>query len=409
MLSNIKKSLFKQINTLFVVSFLVIISLWVFFYFQQKHQNQEHQIARYFSIVSSLQPLIMQSYTFQDSDVQSFNMKIYKQNFDTNKKVLFERGDKSKGFSILKIEDKIIIHTYNQIGELYLEDLQEKSDYIFIHTIFSILLILQFLLYLMLQKSLKPLQTIHNKLKNLQKGDMSILDYKSNYDEINQIATSYNNSISQLEYILETREMFNKIFMHELKMPIAKGMFYLKMQPSVEVNAKMLKLMQRLNNELDEFSILESLIVNKNTIEQKEHNFLELLNLAIEKIGFENKNKIDINIDVKTKIYGDKELWIICFKNLIDNALKYANDKKISIEFKDDKFLFINKGEPLPVDLSSELKNWKIDKNKRHKSSTGYGFGLFIIKNIVNLNGYTLEYEYKNENVILGIKNVLCN
>ena len=409
MLSNIKKSLFKQINTLFVVSFLVIISLWVFFYFQQKHQNQEHQIARYFSIVSSLQPLIMQSYTFQDSDVQSFNMKVYKQNFDKNKKVLFERGDKSKGFSILKIEDKTIIHTYNQIGELYLEDLQEKSDYIFIHTIFSILLILQFLLYLMLQKSLKPLQTIHNKLKNLQKGDMSILDYKSNYDEINQIATSYNNSISQLEYILETREMFNKIFMHELKMPIAKGMFYLKMQPSVEVNAKMLKLMQRLNNELDEFSILESLIVNKNTIEQKEHNFLELLNLAIEKIGVENKNKININIDAKTKIYGDKELWIICFKNLFDNALKYANDKKISIEFKDDKFLFINKGEPLPVDLSSELKNWKIDKNKRHKSSTGYGFGLFIIKNIVNLNGYTLEYEYKNENVILGIKNVLCN
>ena len=141
MLSNIKKSLFKQINTLFVVSFLVIISLWVFFYFQQKHQNQEHQIARYFSIVSSLQPLIMQSYTFQDSDVQSFNMKVYKQNFDKNKKVLFERGDKSKGFSILKIEDKTIIHTYNQIGELYLEDLQEKSDYIFIHTIFSILLI----------------------------------------------------------------------------------------------------------------------------------------------------------------------------------------------------------------------------------------------------------------------------
>ena len=409
MLSNIKKSLFKQINTLFIVSFLVIISLWVFFYFQQKHQNQEHQIARYFSIVSSLQPLIMQSYAFQDSDVQSFNMKVYKQNLDKNKKVLFERGDKSKGFSILKIENKTIIHTYNQIGELYLEDLQEKSDYIFIHTIFSILLILQFLLYLMLQKSLKPLQTIHDKLKNLQKGDMSILDYKSNYDEINQIATSYNNSISQLEYILETREMFNKIFMHELKMLIAKGMFYLKMQPSVEVNEKMLKLMQRLNNELDEFSILESLIVNKNTIEQKEHNFLELLNLAIEKIGVENKNKININIDAETKIYGDKELWIICFKNLFDNALKYANDKKISIELKDDKFLFINKGEPLPVDLSSELKNWKIDKNKRHKSSTGYGFGLFIIKNIVNLNGYTLEYEYKNENVILGIKNVLCN
>ena len=404
MFNSIKKSLIKQTKAIFIVSFFVIVSLWVFFYFQQKHQNQEHQIARYFSIVSSFQPLIMQSYTFQNSDVQTFNMKVYKQKITSNKKILFERGDKSKGFSVLKIDDKTIIHIYNQIGELYLEDLQQKNDYIFIHTIFSILLILQYLLYFMLQKSLKPLQTIHHKLKNLQKGDMSILDYKSNYDEINQIVTSYNNSISELEYILETREMFNKIFMHELKMPIAKGMFYLKMQPSPQVNEKMMKLMQRLNSELDEFSILESLIVNKNIIEQKEHYFLELFNLAIEKIGIEHKEKININIDEKTKIYGDKELWIICFKNLLDNGLKYASDKRISIEFKDNKFLFINKGDSLPVELSSDLKNWKIDKNKRHKSSTGYGFGLFIIKNIINLNGYVLEYNYENGNVILGIK-----
>ena len=141
----------------------------------------------------------------------------------------------------------------------------------------------------MLQKSLKPLQTIHYKLKNLQKGDMTTLEYQSKYDEINQIVSSYNNSISQLDYILETREMFNKIFMHELKMPIAKGMFYLKLEPSKEVNEKMMKLMRRLNSELDEFSILESLIVNKNDIENKEHNFLELINLAIKKLGVEQK------------------------------------------------------------------------------------------------------------------------
>ena len=42
------------------------------------------------------------------------------------------------------------------------------------------------------------------------------------------------------------------------------------MQPSPQVNEKMMKLMQRLNSELDEFSILESLIVNKNIIFEKE-------------------------------------------------------------------------------------------------------------------------------------------
>lgn len=404
MLNNIKTSLLKQINFLFVGSFLVIITLWIFFYIQQKHQNEEHQISRYFSVISSLQPLIMQSYIFQDSDVSNFNMKIFTPKDAINKKILFERGDKSKGFTVLKIDNKTVIHTYNKIGELYLEDLQKNSNYILIHTVFIVLLLLQFLLYLMLQKSLKPLQTIHYKLKNLQKGDMTTLEYQSKYDEINQIVSSYNNSISQLDYILETREMFNKIFMHELKMPIAKGMFYLKLEPSKEVNEKMMKLMRRLNSELDEFSILESLIVNKNDIENKEHNFLELINLAIEKLGVEQNENIKIEVDRNSKIYGGKELWIVCIKNLLDNALKYSNDKKVNIDYLNDEIVFSNKGEPLPIDLSSNLKNWKIDKNNRHKSSTGYGFGLFIIKNIINLNGYILNYEYENKNVIIRIK-----
>lgn len=405
MLNSIKKSLIKQTKFIFVVSFLVISSLWAFFYFQQKHQNQEHQVSRYFSIVSSLQPLIMQSYIFQDRDVKSFNMKLYKPSND-NKKMLFQRGDKSRGFTVFKIGNKTIIHTYNQIGELYLEDLQIDNNYIFIHTVFIVLLLLQLLLYFMLQKSLKPLQTIHDKLRSLQKGDMSKLDYTSKYDEINQIITSYNESISKLEYTLETREMFNKIFMHELKTPIAKGMFYLKLEPSYELNEKMMNLMQRLNSEIDEFSILESLIINK-SVEPKEHNFKEIMNLVIEKIGNEKRDNINIDLSNNFKIYGDKELWVICFKNIIDNALKYSSDNRIQISFKENNIIFSNQGEPLPVDLSSNLENWKIDKTKRHKSSTGYGFGLFIIKNIVNLNNYKLDYRYENDRVILSIKQYL--
>lgn len=387
-----------------MVSFIVICFLWIFFYLQQKHQNEEHQISRYFSIISSLQPLIMESYNFSDNELQSFNMKLYPSEDFSNKKLLFQRGDNSKGFEVYKIETKTIIFIYNPIGELYLEDLEESDNYIFIHTVFIVLLIIQFLLYFMLQKSLKPLKAIHNKLRTLQSGDMSLLEYSSNYDEINQIIISYNNSISQLKYILETREMFNKIFMHELKMPIAKGMFYLKLDPSKQLNEKVTKLLQRLNSEIDEFAILESLIVYNNKIEPTEHNFLELINCAIEKIGIEKKDKILLDINQEYKIWGDKELWIICFKNLLDNAIKYAIDNKISINCNDKEIIFSNQGEPLPVDISSEVQSWKIDQTKRHKSSTGYGFGLFIIKNIVKLNGYELAYKYENNNVILSIK-----
>lgn len=404
MLSKIKYSLLSQIRYLFAVSLIVIAALWIFFYIQQKEKLQEKNIERYFNVVSSLQPLIMQSYDFEHSDTKNFNMKLLEQTDFKNKKILFKKGDEFRGFEVFKTDDKTVLHIYNQIAEIYLEDLQENNGIIYlIHTVFAALLFIQLLLYAVLQKLLNPLQTLNTKLKNLQNGDMSKLDYTSNYEEITQIISSYNNSISQIEYILETREMFNKIFMHEIKMPIAKAMFYLKQDP----NENILKLMQRLNSELDQFSILESLIVYKNKIQKQEHDFAQLLDIAIQKIGVEEQNNIEVSIDKNYTILGDKDLWIVCFKNILDNALKYSNDHKVKIECKDDAVTFTNQGDALPVDMTKDLQSWKIDKTKRHKSSTGYGFGLFIIKNIVALNGYVLEYKYENKSVILKITRYL--
>jgi two-component system OmpR family sensor kinase len=370
---------------------------------QQKNKLQENSIERYFNVVNSLQPLIMQSYDFDDSDTKSFHMKLLKQTYFKNKKILFKRGDEFRGFEVFKTDDKTILHIYNQIAEIYLEDLQDSGIIYILHTVFTALLLIQLLLYVVLKRSLKPLQTLDMKLKNLQNGDMSKLDYVSNYDEINQIISSYNNSISQIEYILETREMFNKIFMHEMKMPIAKAMFYLKQEP----NENILKLMQRLNSELDRFSILESLIVYKNKIQKQEHNFTQLLNTAIEKIGIEEQSNIDLHIDTSCTVLGDKDLWIVCFKNILDNALKYSNNHKVVVECQNNSITFTNQGDTLPLDMTEDLQSWKIDKTKRHKSSTGYGFGLFIIKNIITLNGYFLEYKYENNNVILKITQYL--
>jgi two-component system OmpR family sensor kinase len=291
------------------------------------------------------------------------------------------------------------------MSELYLEDLENYDNHLFIHTVFGILLVIQFLLFLMLRKLLNPLNIIQNKLKNLQKGDMSKLKFDSSYDEINQIITSYNNSISQLEYIIDTRELFNKIFMHELKMPLAKGMFYLKLEPSKELNAKMTKLLQSINDELDEFSTLESLIMHRKKIRQSKHDFLDLLDSAIEKMGSEKNENITIHSCEDCYVWGDKELWILCFKNLLDNGFKYATDNKVIITCKTNEISFSNHGDPLPVDILNDLDNWKIDKNQRHKSSTGYGFGLFIIKNIVKLNRYELDYIHENGFLTFKIKN----
>ena len=408
LLNKIRNSLIVQTSFLFILSIVFIFGLWIFFYLEQKHRNEEHNIARYFSAVSFIQPLLVESRSITNDILKPYNMILIDDDMD-GYEVVLARGERSKGFKVLKKKDKRVIYAYNSASSVYLLDNQILGNLFLIHSIFFIFLVVQFLLYIRIKKTLNPLSKIQNKLQNLEKGDLSHIRVESNYDEIDQIISSYNNSISKIDYILEMREMFNKIFMHEMKMPIAKGMFYLKQEPSPKTHEKIHQLFIRLNNELDEFSILETLIVYKNEIEPTPHNFKKLVGIAIEKVLISDKMNISIESCDDGIIYGDKELWLLCFKNIIDNALKYSSDGKLYIICKDDIISFENKGPELPVDISQSNRTWKIEKDKRHKSSTGYGFGLFIIKNSVELNGYTLKYDYINNTVKFGIERCITS
>ena len=404
MLNKIKTSLVIQTAFLFFISFLVIILLWIFFYKQQKYQHLEYDTARYFNIASTLHPYLYKNKTILNEQVSIFLMKILNEDLPITYEIALEKGDKNKGFKVVSYKNRQLIYIYNNKNSILLEDISTHKSMIAIHLVFMLLLITQGLLYIKLQKSLLPLSSLHNKLKKLKAGDLSPLIVDSNYDEIKQMTTSYNDSILKIEDMLELREMFNKIFMHEMKMPLAKGMFYLKQKPSSYTHEKLTDILNGLNNELNEFSQIETLITSQSKFDKSEHNLIELINIAKNRIHAENKSIILKDCENKT-ILGDKEFWILCLKNLLDNALKYSFDKKVIIDGSDG-ISFINKADELPVDITSNIKKWKINKNKRHKSSTGYGFGLFIIKSIVLIHGYKLVYFYDKEKqeVILGIK-----
>jgi len=402
--SKIKSSLVVQTSFLFFISFLVILLLWVFFYFQQKAQHLEFDTARYFNTASNLQDLLHKNIEITNKQVKAFNMKIFEELIPNDYISELKKGNLTRGFEVISSGNTQLVKIYNNKNQIVLEDISTHRSMVIIHLVFMLLLITQGLLYIKVQRSLSPLSKLHQKLRKLKIGDLSPLDIDSNYVEIKQMISSYNESISKIEEILEIREMFNKIFMHEMKMPLAKGMFYLNQEPSSFTHEKLSNILNSLNNELEEFSQIESLIAYQNKIKEDENSLLELINIAKSRIFIENKNLV-VKVCEKAILKGDKEFWVLCIKNLLDNAFKYSNDNTLEIICDEFGISFINKGEELPVDISKDIKKWKIDKNKRHKSSTGYGFGLFIIKNIVLIHGYSLEYTYdkKQKNVILKI------
>jgi two-component system, OmpR family, sensor kinase len=393
LLGRIKSSLVVQNNFLFSVSILFIGILWLIFYAEQKHQSEEHNLARYFNTVTTLEPLMLSNQEISDKILAIFEMEKYKGKVLTEYKTGFQKGLQSKGFRLLKFKEQNILHIYDSQKDIYLKDIHKDHDMIFTHTIFIFLVVAQIILHLKLNSSLHPLRLLSKKLKNLKEGDRTPLGVDSNYDEVKQIISAYNDSIKKIDYMLETKEMFNKIFMHEMKMPLAKGMFYLKQEPSQNTHEKLLNILNGINEELEEFSQIETLITHQNNINNTQFYFTNILEVAKDRAGL-NEENIILHENIKDgKLKGDKEFWILCIKNLLDNAVKYSYNKKVTVGYEKGIY-FKNNAEPLPVDISKDITQWKINKNKRHKSSTGYGFGLFIIKNIVAFHGYTLEYNY---------------
>lgn len=191
--------------------------------------------------------------------------------------------------------------------------------------------------------------------------------------------------------------------MHEMKMPLAKGMFYLKLEPSSTTHEKLGQILSGLDAQLDQFSRLENMFILQQSNNQTTEKIATLLKESIEKSGIEATELITLQGDEEATICGDKELWKICFKNLIENGAKYAADRKLFIRYDTDSITFTNRGEPLPLQ-DADASQWRIDKSKRHKSSSGFGFGLFIIKAIASLQGYAIRYDYDQAATLVKIE-----
>lgn len=400
-MSKIKKSLLFQTSFLFFISTLIILSLWGIFYLQELKEIKGHKINRYMRTVEFLQPLLFTLEPITKEHLDAFAMQEFTQEIE--KAPFFQRGNENIGVKVYEIEGETILQIYNPINQITLKDIGRQKSTSSIHTIFSLLLFLQLLLYLRLKTSLSPLAKLHSKFQSLHSGDLSPLDISSKYEEIQQIQCSYNKAVKKLDYLLNMREMFNKIFMHELKTPLAKGMFYLKLPPSQQTNEKLTKLFVKINDEIDDFAKIESLIAQRGSNNDEKTPIKTVLSQSLQKLDAVSNEHIVIEQSDESSISGDRDLWVLCFKNIIDNALKYSLDKKLIISYANGAISFKNKAHPLPVDITKDVAHWELKSSQRHKSSTGYGFGLFIITSIVKIQNYTLQYQYADDAIILKI------
>ncbi len=286
-------------------------------------------------------------------------------------------------------------------------------------------IILMFLcIYVMTYRLTKPLKKMSEASRAMAKGDFSKRIPVTTDDEIGELAVSFNamtNSLSQLEGM---RRSFVANVSHELKTPMTTiggfidGILDGTIEPDkqayyLNIVSDEVKRLSRLTQSMLSMSRLES---GEFTLKPELFDLRELLfSIVISQEQRIEGKELQINgLDTleSLSINADKDLIHQVVYNLVDNAIKFADNKgyvnfSLSKEGKQAVLIIKNSGAGIPEkDLPFIFERfYKVDKSRSQgKNSTG--LGLYIAKTIVTAHRGAISISSK-ENEFTAIKIIL--
>lgn len=199
---------------------------------------------------------------------------------------------------------------------------------------------------------------------------------------------------------------------HDLKTPLfiisgyaenlKENIYTDKREHYADVICRQTNEMNLLIHQMLDFSRLESLNYQ---LSREKFYLAELTAELLEKYkGINLTQDIMFVCDKAAVLNGDKRLIKCAIENLIDNAIKYSDEKEaICISIKDKKFTISNSCNTIS---KKEIKKlWqpycRIDK---HNNEKGNGLGLSIVKNIFDLHKFKYGAKYRDGMIIFWFK-----
>jgi heavy metal sensor kinase len=256
-------------------------------------------------------------------------------------------------------------------------------------------------------RAFKPVGEITRAARGIEETDLSRrIDVTSN-DELGRLTETINEMIGRLEKAFERQRQFTADASHELRTPLsvieAEATLALRRERSPDEYQKSL---ESINEEVAYMSsILEKLLMLARADAGKEHvtfNDVDLKGLVtalapdIEMLTREKGLQFELSVAGEAVVKGDEIKLKQLLLNLLDNAIKYTAEGKISLSLsqinKNAVITVSDTGIGIPAEHQARIfeRFYRVDK-ARSRSEHGTGLGLAIVKYIIETHGGKIE------------------
>ena len=407
-----KQSIFFTITVSLIISILLVIVSFIIL-MTYNYKLQERQL---FEKYAPIIKMIIRQHHMNKSNIdlvkslKEINYTLFSKigninaiTYNPNTKILIEKSHNKQRaiFRVLQLNNHNYIYMKKGEKTVLIKDNKsiDTNNNIYIILVFFIVIITIILMYLVTLRKIMPLKILKDKVKNLGDEDFDFDCCNSDaQDEVTLLGMEFKKTALKLKSLKEARNIFIRNIMHELKTPITKGKFLTQLEQNEVNNEKMKSVFNRLELLINEFASIEELISSNKDIEKNFYFFDDIIDNAQDILMLDDD--VIINKYENKKLNVNFKLFSIAVKNLLDNAIKYSDNKKVTIKTNNEDIIFENQGAKLKYDLEKYFEPFFANEDK---SKDSFGLGLYIVFNILKANDYELVYEY-----IDGINIFIC-
>lgn len=398
----IKNSILNKISAIFFLSLFLLAMFFALLLEHQSDKNLDNMKQRQIQSVNYL--LVMYRNNVEPGDIEEYfnnfglkkvSSKHLRDSVLERGVVIFQKLSPISRFSSIVYNDRYYLFIDNFESSVLLESQDYKNFNESLWVVFVIALLILLYMYISIFKSIAPLKTLSSQIRKFASGDLEIECKSESNDEIGEVANEFDRAVKKIHDLINSRQLFLRTIMHELKTPIGKGRIVAEMLEDETAKKRLIGVFGRLDLLICEFSKIEQITSKRYDLSLKEYSLLHVIDQAIDLLMLDDKKREDqvkVEGDFDFKVTVDFDLMALALKNLMDNAMKHSLNHRVYVKSEGQKVIIANEGEPLKMAIEEYFQPF-VSGSKA--CGSGLGLGLYIVKNIVAQHGFEVLYAYE--------------